>query len=99
MSATKTVTSPETGTDTAHAPRWLVTVHNDPVNLMGYVVLVFKKVLGMNQEDAVKHMMEVHTQGRSIVWSGDREPAEHRVHELQSWHLRATLDPAADDHA
>ncbi len=98
MSATKTRVSPATETDTALDPRWRVTVHNDPVNMMQYVVLVFKKVLAMNNEDAIRHMMEVHTLGRSIVWTGSLEPAEHRVHELQSWHLRATLDPD-DDHA
>lgn len=98
MNAAKTRTLPETETRTAPDPRWRVTVHNDPVNLMPYVVLVFRKVLGMNAEDAVRHMMEVHTAGRSVVWTGSREPAEHRVHELQTWHLRATLDPD-DDHA
>lgn len=95
MSATKTRLSPATETDTALDPRWRVTVHNDPVNLMQYVTLVFKKVLAMNDEDAHRHMLEVHTLGHSVVWSGPREPAEHRVHELQTWHLKATLD--ADD--
>ncbi len=88
--------APETDTRTRHAPRWHAVVHNDPVNLMGYVVLIFKKVLGMSPEQAAEHMLEVHRRGRSIVWTGDREPAEHRVHQLQTWHLRATLEP---DHA
>ncbi len=98
MSATKHHESPASATRSALERRWLVVVHNDPVNLMGYVVLVFRRVLGMNREDATRHMMEVHRDGRSVVWAGSREPAEHRVHELQTWHLRATLDPE-DDHA
>lgn len=96
MPAHRTVTIVETSPETKTATPWHVVVLNDPVNLMGYVVLVFRKVLGMNREDAEKHMMEVHRDGRSTVWTGDREPAEHRVHELQSWHLRAILEK--DDH-
>lgn len=96
MNRPGTHTSPETDTATAHARHWLVVVHNDPVNLMQYVVLVFKKELGMNDEDATKHMLEVHREGRSVVWSGEREHAEHIVLRLQGWHLRTTLDSEDD---
>ena len=65
---------------------------NDPVNLMSYVVLVFKKVLGFDESRARKHMLEVHEQGRSVVWSGLREQAELYVFTLQQWHLSAVLD-------
>jgi len=30
--------------------------------------------------EAKKMMLEVHNQGRSLVWSGGREQAEHYVH-------------------
>ena len=39
---------------------WRVVVLNDPVNLMSYVVMVFKKVLGFDETKARKHMLEVH---------------------------------------
>ena len=42
---------------------WHVIVLNDPVNLMSYVVMVFRKVLGFDETKARKHMMEVHEQG------------------------------------
>ena len=87
---------PESDTAVAHAPRWLVVVHNDPVNLMPYVVIVFKKELAMDDDEATKHMLEVHRDGRSVVWSGEREHAEHLVARLQSWHLRTTLDSEDD---
>ena len=73
--ATRTSVSPETETLTGNDPHWRVTVHNDPVNLIGYVVLVFQKVLAMKRPEAVSHMMEVHTLGHSIVWTGAREPS------------------------
>jgi ATP-dependent Clp protease adaptor protein ClpS len=72
---------------------WRVVVLNDPVNLMSYVVMVFKKVFGFDENTARKHMLEVHEQGRSVVWMGLREKAEAYVFTLQQWHLTAVLEP------
>jgi len=55
---------------------WQVIVHNDPVNLMSYVTMVFQKAFGLTKEKPEKHMLEVHQLGRSILWSGMRERAE-----------------------
>ncbi len=71
---------------------WKVVVLDDPVNLMSYVVLVFKKVFGFDETTARQHMLEVHEQGRSIVWVGLREQAEHYAFVLQHWHLTAVLE-------
>ncbi|KAB2643782.1 MAG: ATP-dependent Clp protease adaptor ClpS [Verrucomicrobiota bacterium] len=71
---------------------WKVVVLNDPVNLMSYVVLVFRKVFGFDESTARKHMLEVHEQGRSIVWVGLREKAEAYVFTLHQWHLSAVLE-------
>lgn len=73
--------------------QWRVVVLNDPVNLMSYVVMVFKKVFGFDDATARRHMLEVHEQGRSIVWSGLREKAEAYAYTLQQWHLTAILEP------
>lgn len=72
---------------------WRVVVLNDPVNLMSYVVMIFKKVFGFSETVARRHMLEVHEQGRSVVWSGLREKAEAYVFTLQQWHLTAVLEP------
>jgi len=71
---------------------WKVVVLNDPVNLMSYVVMVFKKVFGFDEPTARRHMLEVHEQGRSVVWSGLREKAEAYAFTLQQWHLTAVLE-------
>ena len=71
---------------------WITLVWNDPVNLMSYVVLVFKKVFGFDETKARHHMLEVHEQGRSVVWTGVREQAEAYVFTLQQWHLTAVLE-------
>ncbi|NWK57328.1 ATP-dependent Clp protease adapter ClpS [Verrucomicrobiaceae bacterium N1E253] len=74
------------------AQPWNVVVLDDPVNLMGYVTMVFKRVFGYSQEKATTLMMQVHREGRSIVWSGEREKAEFYVQQLHSWQLKATLE-------
>lgn len=71
---------------------WQVIVHNDPVNLMTYVTMVFQKVFGFPREKAEKHMLEVHQKGRSVVWSGVRERAELYVQQLHGYLLLATLE-------
>ncbi|PYJ10565.1 MAG: ATP-dependent Clp protease adapter ClpS [Verrucomicrobia bacterium] len=71
---------------------WQVVVHNDPVNLMSYVTMVFQKVFGLSREQAEQHMLEVHQQGRSILWSGMRERAELYVQQLHGYLLLATLE-------
>jgi ATP-dependent Clp protease adaptor protein ClpS len=71
---------------------WQVIVHNDPVNLMSYVTMVFQRVFGFPREKAERHMLEVHHNGRSIVWSGMREPAELYVQQLHGYLLLATLE-------
>jgi ATP-dependent Clp protease adaptor protein ClpS len=73
---------------------WSVVVHNDPVNLMSYVALVFRRVFGFPREKAERHMLEVHNQGRSIVWSGVREQAEVYVQQLHAHLLLATVEKA-----
>jgi len=72
---------------------WNVVVHNDPVNLMSYVTMVFRRVLGFSLEKAEQHMLEVHHKGRSIVWTGEREKAEFYVQQLHTHLLLATLEP------
>src|SRR3954447_7685887 len=71
---------------------WQVIVHNDPVNLMTYVTMVFQRVFGYPREKAERHMLEVHQQGRSIVWTGVRERAELYVQQLHGYLLLATLE-------
>ena len=92
-SRTHTRTEPRQSTEPHVEDGWRVVVLNDPVNLMSYVVMVFKKVLGFDETKARKHMLEVHEQGRSVGWTGVRETAEAHVFTLQQWHLTAVLEP------
>jgi len=88
MSDTLTVTRESVSLDVP----WNVVVYDDPVNLMEYVTLVFKKVFGYPESKAARMMMEVHTQGRSVVWSGEREQAEFYTQQLQGFQLRVAME-------
>jgi ATP-dependent Clp protease adaptor protein ClpS len=70
---------------------WNVVVFDDPVNLMGYVTLVFRRIFGYSEERATQLMLEVHQAGKSIVWTGGRERAELYVEQLHSYQLQATI--------
>lgn len=91
---TLTETETETGLEPKDelAPPWQVVVHDDPITLMTYVTHVFMKVFGYPFAKAEALMLEVHTRGRAIVWTGDRERAESYVLILHGYHLLATLD-------
>lgn len=82
---------------TETVPPWQVVVHNDPVNLMSYVTMVFRKVFGFSAEKARRHMLEVHEKGKSIVWCGEREKAEFYVQQLHGHLLLATLERVDGD--
>jgi ATP-dependent Clp protease adaptor protein ClpS len=75
------------------APRWIVIVWNDPVNLMTYVTFVFRKLFGYSQAHARRLMLQVHHEGRAVVSGGTREKCEHDVARLHAHGLWATMQP------
>lgn len=81
----------ETETETDVDTPWNVLVFDDPVNLMSFVTLVFKRIFGYSQEQSEKLMLEVHNTGRSVVWTGAKERAEFYVQQLQSYQLNASM--------
>jgi len=87
-----TITEKKTKGKTETNIPWNVVVHNDPVNLMSYVTMIFQKVFGYSKVRAERHMMEVHQEGSSVLWSGNREPAEHYVQQLHGYLLLATIE-------
>lgn len=73
-------------------PVWNVVVWNDPVNLMSYVVWVFRTLFGYGEQQATRLMLDVHHKGRAIVSSAPRERAELDVARLHHHGLWATLE-------
>jgi ATP-dependent Clp protease adaptor protein ClpS len=95
MADTGIVSIEETKTKETLDTPWNVIVLNDPINLMSYVTMVFQRVFGYPRERAERLMLEVHHRGRSLVWSGGREQAEHYVHQLHSYQLLAHMEKSS----
>jgi len=83
----------ESKSATKLAPPWNVIVHDDPITLMVYVTMALQRIFGYGEQKAHALMMEVHTTGRSVVWTGAREQAELYVHKLHAAQLLATMAP------
>ena len=92
QTGTEVEESTSTETRTRTAPPWNVIVHDDPITLMTYVTMVLQKTFGYSLTKAERLMMEVHTKGRSVVWTGERERAEHYTQKLQGHQLRTTCE-------
>jgi ATP-dependent Clp protease adaptor protein ClpS len=86
------VADPEVTSDVTPDLPWNVVVWNDPVNLMTYVVWVFRKLFGFNEEEATTLMLDVHHRGRAVVASGPREQAEVHATRLHQHGLWATVE-------
>jgi ATP-dependent Clp protease adaptor protein ClpS len=85
------VEEPAAGDDVEQDRPWIVIVWNDPVNLMSYVTLVFRKLFGYTEAHATRLMLQVHHEGKAVVSSGTREKAELDVARLHAYGLWATM--------
>lgn len=81
-------------TDEVNASPWVTIVWDDPVNLMSYVTHVFVTYFHYSREKAQTLMMQVHSEGKSIVSSGGREEMERDCNAMHGFGLWATLDRA-----
>jgi ATP-dependent Clp protease adaptor protein ClpS len=89
-----TIIVPEEEIDESLDQPWHVIVYDDPVNLMNYVTLIIQRIFGYPVATAEKMMMEVHQNGKSVVWTGSAERAEHYVQQLHSSQLLAAMKKA-----
>ncbi|WDG16692.1 ATP-dependent Clp protease adapter ClpS [Microbacterium sp. Clip185] len=72
-------------------PHWQTVVWNDPVNLMSYVVRVFREYFGFSREEATRLMMAVHHDGHAVVAEGMREQMELHAQAMHDYGLWATV--------
>jgi ATP-dependent Clp protease adaptor protein ClpS len=73
------------------ADPWHVVIFNDPVNLMSYVSMVIQRIFGYPENKAQLMMLDVHEKGSCVVWTGEKERAEHYVQQLQSHQLLSSM--------
>ncbi|OCG75650.1 ATP-dependent Clp protease adapter ClpS [Microbacterium sediminis] len=70
---------------------WQTVVWNDPVNLMSYVVRVFREYFGYSEERATQLMLQVHHDGHAVVAEGAREQMEMHAQAMHDYGLWATV--------
>ncbi len=75
------------------SPKYKVLLHDDPVNTMDYVVETLRQVVPqLNEQDALKIMLETHNQGVGLVIVCDLEPAEFYSESLKAKGLTSTIE-------
>ena len=84
----------EINVETAENLPWMCIVWDDPVNLQSYVTYVFQTVLGYSRKRAQELMMQVHTEGKAVVSSGEKDKVEGDVKKLHTAGLWATMQQA-----
>ena len=87
-------TSPATDVEEAASldSPWVTIVWDDPVNLMDYVTHVFCEYFGYPKSKSEALMLKVHTEGRAVVSTGNREAMERDVLAMQNYTLWATME-------
>lgn len=64
-------------------PPYAVVVLNDALHTFDYVIETFQKVFGYSVEKGAQLALQIHRDGRGIVWSGTRELAELKVEQIK----------------
>ena len=69
-----TLTNPDTDERLELAPDvpWQTVVWDDPVNLMSYVVRIFREYFGFSHDIATKRMLALHHDGHALLAEGAR---------------------------
>lgn len=76
-------------------PRYRVLLHNDDHNSMDRVVLALvRTIASLDMEQAVRIMLEAHTNGCAQVIVCLKELAEHYREGLERYGLTSTIEPA-----
>lgn len=71
---------------TRRVPPYNVILENDDHHSAEFVVEVLQKALGYATERAYRLMMQAHTSGRAVVWTGPKEVAELKADQIRSFH-------------
>jgi ATP-dependent Clp protease adaptor protein ClpS len=89
-------------------PPYHVIIANDDHHSMEFVIEVLRKVLGVTIERATQLMLEAHTTGRAVIWTGPKEVAELKADQVRTFHeirepgrvdlgpLTCTIEPAPE---
>lgn len=79
-------------TSTRRLPPYNVILENDDYHSMEFVVEVLQRVLGCTLERAVQLMLQAHTTGRAVIWTGSKEGAELKAEQIHTYHEARAAD-------
>jgi ATP-dependent Clp protease adaptor protein ClpS len=71
---------------TQRIPPYNVILENDDHHSMEFVIEALQKALGASPERAYQLMIQAHTTGRAIVWTGPKEVAELKADQIRTFH-------------
>lgn len=74
-----------------HGP-YVVILYNDDYHSMEDVVSQIQKATGYNMERCIGIMLEAHTQGRAVTYSGSQEDCERAAAVLRQIRLQVETD-------
>ena len=73
-------------------PPYNVILENDDYHSMEFVVEVLQRVLGCPLERAIQLMLQAHTTGRAVIWTGPKEGAELKVEQIRTFNEPRDVD-------
>jgi ATP-dependent Clp protease adaptor protein ClpS len=85
-SGTTTKPVEEVESRTRRLPPYHVILENDDHHSMEFVIEVLQKALGYSVERSYQLMMDAHSNGQAIVWTGSKEVAELKLELMTSQH-------------
>lgn len=71
---------------TRRIPPYNVILENDDHHSMEFVIEVLQKALGYTIERSYQLMMQAHSSGQAVVWTGTKEVAELKQDQMLSFH-------------
>lgn len=74
-----------------------VVLWNDDVNLMATVIHALKRLFSYPTEKAEQLTLQVHNNGKAVVWSGARDRCVAYVQALHGYGLQATVGKSGGD--
>jgi ATP-dependent Clp protease adaptor protein ClpS len=94
LAAPHTTADIDLSSEAVYDTDWQTVVWNDPVNLMSYVVHVFRTYFGYSVAEATTLMLGVHNDGHAVVAEGMREQMELHAQAMHDYGLWATVRKA-----
>ena len=96
----------KTAEKTRKLPPYNVIIDNDDLHSFEFVIDTLRKALCVTEQQAIQFTQLAHRTGRAIVWTGNKEVAELKMEQIQSFHeiradgakleaLGVSIEPAA----